>query len=95
MTRSSGVSTWPPRWTKSHGDGNSKLSGEIGTLTKVLINPALDNTIFLWMENEGAEYVTALVFDDRSWCLQLHNLLKSKIGVSLRAIGDIDLANTL
>jgi hypothetical protein len=30
-------------------------------------------------------------FDDEKFCAEIYNLLKSKVGVSIKEIGDIDL----
>jgi hypothetical protein len=47
------------------------------------------------MEYEGRRYMAALGFDDAAFCSQLYIFLQSKIGLSIREIGDLDLSHTL
>ena len=95
MTRNSGYSSWPPIWTTTHHDKNDKPIGEVGTLEEVLVHALLDSKIFLFMMFEGSRYLGFLSFDDERFCSQIYTLLKSKAGLSIKEIGDLDLSYTL
>ncbi len=50
---------------------------------------------FLLIEHEGFRYMGALVFDDPPWCRQMQAILESRVGSSVRDIGDMDISFTL
>jgi hypothetical protein len=54
-----------------------------------------NDKLFLVMEHEGRRYMAALTFDDPAFCSQLYSLLQSKVGLSIREIGDLDAGDTL
>ncbi len=47
------------------------------------------------IEHEGFRYMGALVFDDPLWCRQMQAILESRVGSSVRDIGDMDISFTL
>ena len=97
MKRKSGYVVWPPVWAKM-GVNKSTLTGEIGYLEGVLRNEdreALNKLLFLIITHEGSKYIGAMSFDDSVFCGQLHQLLKSKMGLSIKEIGDLDLSHLL
>jgi hypothetical protein len=55
----------------------------------------VDNKVFMFMEFQGFRYVGFLGFDDATFSRQIHPLLKSKVGLSIKEIGDFDLSFTL
>ena len=95
MVRKSGFKTWPPLWTTTRHDYDDKPSGEIGTLEEVFVHQLLDNKIFIFIMFESSRYMGFLSFDDETFCSQICTLLKARIGVSIKDIGDLDLSSTL
>ena len=95
MIRKSGVCIWPPLWTTTRRDASDKPRGEVGVLKQVLKHKFIDNFVFLWIEYESSRYMGVLVFDDLAFCHQIHTLLNTQIGVSIKEIGDIDLSYML
>jgi len=94
MTRNSGFPNWPPIWTSARLDGN-KSRGEIGTLEAAVMSDLVSNKVFLMIQCEGNRYIGSMAFDDEKFCYEIYALLKSKVGLSIKAIGDIDLSSTL
>ena len=94
MTRKSGFPNWPPMWT-TRLDKNDKPTGEIGVLEKPLRPEMFTNRLFLLIQHEGLRYMGSMAFDDPAFCYELYRLLKSKAGLSIKEIGDIDLSFTL
>ena len=84
---------WPPIWAKFKGVGVA--SGEIGYLEHVRIRAELQACLFLTIDHEGSKFMGSMTFDDSAFCLQLCELLKSKIGLSIKEIGDLDLSHLL
>ena len=94
MTRKSGMKTWPPLWVNIQ-EAKDKPRGEIGTLMRVQVADAIRNALFLTIEHNDREYAGAMYFDDPSFCAEIHRVLEAKIGVSMSAIGNVDLSYTL
>jgi hypothetical protein len=94
MTRNSGLKTWPPLWMMTQ-DKDDKAIGEVGSLEDVMMSDLLDNKVFVVMQYQGLRYMGFMTFDDRPFCREIYTLLKSKIGVSIKEIGDTDLSHTL
>ncbi len=94
MVRKSGFKNWPPLWTTTHHDRNDNPTGEIGTLQQVLTSELLDNKIFLFIQFQGSRYMGSMRFDDLAFCSQVHTLLKTNIGLSIKEIGDLDFRQT-
>ena len=93
--RESGFVVWPPVWTKMGVDKRIVLTGEIGYLRQVLTSESSVKILFLLIAHQGSQYMGAMTFDDATFCRQLCELLKSKIGLSIKAIGDLDLSHLL
>jgi hypothetical protein len=81
-------SNWPPIWTTSR-DPTDKPRGEIGTLKDVLINEHDNESLFIVIEYQGRRYMGAMGFDSAAFCRQIYTVLQSKIGLSIKEIGDI------
>ena len=94
MKRNSGFSNWPPIWTNTHPD-ESRLRGEIGTLETALMSELISNKVFLTIRYQGNRYMGLMAFDDERFCYEICTLLKSKVGVLIKEIGDTDLSHTL
>jgi hypothetical protein len=90
-----GIPNWPPRWTTTRNDPNDKTEGEIGIFSDVLTHKLFNDKLFLLMEYEGRRYMAAVTFDDPAFCGQLYIFLRSKVGISIREIGDLDVSFTL
>jgi hypothetical protein len=91
MKRKTGFQTWPPMWTTTHHDKDGKPIGEVGFLEDVTMSYLIDDKFFLFMKHEGLRYMGFMSFDDVKICSELYLLLKSKVGVSIKEIGDLDL----
>jgi hypothetical protein len=90
-----GTRNWPPMWITTRNDPNDKPTGEVGTLSEVLMNRLLNDKLFLVIEHEAQRYMGALTFDDPAFCGEIYRLLQGKVGLSIREIGDLDLSHTL
>ena len=98
MKRNSGYVVLSPRLVQDGNDKSVTLTGEIGYLEGILRNEdreALNKLLFLTINHDGSKYIGAMSFDDSAFCGQLHQLLKSKIGLSIKEIGDLDLSHLL
>ena len=60
-----------------------------------MVHELLDNKIFIFITFESSRYMGFLSFDDERFCSQIYTLLKSKAGLSIKEIGDLDLSYTL
>jgi hypothetical protein len=60
-----------------------------------LMSDLITNKVFLTIQYEGNRYVGSMAFDDERFCYEIYTLLKSKLGLSIKEIGDIDLSYTL
>jgi len=94
MIRASGFPNWPPIWTNPRRNENRPW-GEIGTLEQALMSDLITNKVFLMIQYEHNRYMGLIAFDDERFCYEIYTLLKSKVGLSIREIGDIDLSYTL
>src|SRR6266699_1903997 len=95
MTRKSGARAWPPRWTTTRQDEHEMPIGEVGTLQRVWIDEPLDTFVFMFVEYNGLRYTGTIYFDDSRSCNEIYNLLKTRVGRSIREIGDLDLSYML
>ncbi len=91
MKRKNGFQSWPPTWTTTHHDKDDKPIGEVGILEDVMMSDLIDNKVFMFMKCEGLRYMGFIGFDDPKVCSEIYALLKSKLGLSLKDIGDLDL----
>ena len=95
MTRKTGYPTWPPVWTTTQQDRNDKPIGEVGTLEDVFMSHLIDNKVFMFMQFQGFRYIGFIGFDDLMFCRDMYTLLKSKMGLSIKEIGDLDMSYAL
>jgi hypothetical protein len=95
MTRKSGLCNWPPNWMTTHHDNNDQPKGEIGTLQQVLMNELFNYRIFLFVDYQGRRYMGSMAFEDEGFCAEIYGVLKSRVGYSIKQIGDLDLSYTL
>jgi hypothetical protein len=95
MTRKSGMCNWPPIWTTTRHDQNHEPKGEIGTLQQVLKNDLFKHRIFLFIDYQDRRYMGSMAFDDERFCSEIYNVLKYRVGYSIKEIGDLDLLYTL
>jgi hypothetical protein len=78
------------------GPGPSRLTGEIGRLTRIRISD-LPSTrrCFLHMQHEQSSYIGCLLFDEAAFCQQITEILQSCCNRPIAEIGSIDLAHIL
>jgi hypothetical protein len=67
----------------------------VGTLQEASKPENLDSYLFLTIEYEGLQYFGIMHFDDPKFCEDVHILLQSKVGHSVKDIGGLDLFRTL
>ena len=90
-----GVLNWPPVWTQTTKKTIKTLKGELGTLNRIVMHDLISRRFFLLIEYENEYYLGCLFFDEATFCKQIHDLLQSYIGCSIKEIGSIDLSFTL
>lgn len=49
--------------------------------------------LFLIMEYEQQEYMGCLLFNDLTFCGQIHELLRSRCGHTIKQIGDLNVSH--
>ena len=86
---------WPPVWTQTTEKTTKSLKGELGTLNRIVMHDLISRRFFLLIEYEKEYYLGSLMFDDATFCKQIHDLLQNYIGSSIKDIGSIDLSFTL
>lgn len=82
---------WPPNWIRIEGEGNPKLTGEIGILRSIVrsrLEPL--TTCYLTMEFQGCSYLGTLSFRERSLSDQVFELLQQHRGDSIQQIGNLE-----
>jgi len=90
-----GRHTWPPVWVCRVGTSKERTpKGEVGLLKKVLYEPDSRGKIFLIIDYEDAEYVGCLLFDSRIFCEQVAERLGTYCGMSIEALGSLDIVPT-
>jgi len=91
-----GTRSWPPVWVWRNGNVTTNPKGEVGILLDVALSrvPA-KSSCFLIMEHLGAEYIGALLMNDRNFCRLVFDALLQNRFRPLREIGAIDLSYTL
>jgi len=73
-----GRRNWPPQRRR-------------GILQHAIMHDQFPNRCFLIIESNRCRFVTPLLFDDGSFCEQICQLLQHYSGLSIEAIGDLDL----
>jgi hypothetical protein len=91
IIRKNGFRAWPPLWTTTRHDRDDKPIGEVGSLEDVMMSELIDNKVFMFMQHQGLRYMGFMCFDDAKICSEIYIILKSKIGLSIKEIGDLDL----
>jgi hypothetical protein len=66
--------------------------GEVGRLKKILYEADSEGKIFLVIDYQEAEYVGCVLFDSKRFCEQVAHRLRSQQGVSIEALGSLDIA---
>jgi hypothetical protein len=94
MTRKSCFCNWPPIWTTGL-DKNDTPKGEIGILQQVLTNDLINHKLYIFIDYQGRRYMGVMAFDDAPFWRGIYTLLNSKLGLSIKEIGDLDLSYTL
>ena len=87
--------SWPPVWiprAKVQVPLPASLHGEIGFLTRIVRSDLVKHCIFLYIREKESEYIGCLTMEDVSFCQHLYELLKTRIGKSIKEIGGIDLS---
>ena len=74
---------------------SDKPIGEVGILDKALMIRHFRNKCYLVIDYQNRNYMGCLVFDDPTFCAEIHALLKSCLHCSIKEIGDTDLSCTL
>jgi hypothetical protein len=95
IRRLSGFPNWPPVWTTTSHDKSDMPTGEVGILETVVMSNLIDNKVFMFMKVAGVRYMGCLAFDDVTFCGQIFQLFKSKLGRSIKEIGDLDVTQLL
>lgn len=85
------MKTWPASLEQ---DKQHSPRGEIGTLRRVWMHPGLDTYLFLFIDHDENTFAGLMVFDDRRFCLDVHNLLRNYLGRLIAEIGNLDLSYT-
>jgi predicted oxidoreductase len=86
-----GMPNWPPVWCRM---GERTLSGELG----ILVNADCDRSgksCYLTIDFENKRYLGTLLFSDDKMYWLITKILKNRIGLSIKEIGDLDLSYTL
>jgi len=86
---------WPPVWTQVTKFQTKTVKGEVGVLRFVHANANLSNKCYLVIELANEKYVGCLIFDDKTFCLQITELLKCNVGRPIKDIGDLDISGSL
>lgn|SRR6266850_887972 len=84
-------SNWPPILTNTRHDPTDKPQGEIGNLQQVLMSKD-DDVLFIAIQYQGRRYMGAMGFDSKAVYSEIHDLLQSHIGFSIKDIGDRKIA---
>ena len=90
-----GIGNWPPVWVNTRAEPVTKISGEVGTLTRTAFFPDTPTRLFLMMELEKERYIGCLFFSKAGFCEQLSKILETNAGRPIEKIGDLDLSFTL
>jgi hypothetical protein len=95
MIGKGGYPSWPPVWAPTDQNRDDKPVGEVGTLENVTVSNLVGNKIFMFMQHQGLRYMGFMSFDDPMFYRAIYTLLQSKIGFSMKDIGDLDVSYTL
>jgi hypothetical protein len=85
------ISAWPPIWVSLDGEKIARLTGEVGILREVRMDKFNQDKCFLVIEHNGLKFTGCLMFNDRSFCLQMYRLLVDHCDEAIRDIAELDL----
>jgi len=72
------------------------LKGEVGMLKYVDYDAdGMSNKCFLVIDYQSTLYTGCLICQDRSFCKQIVQVLRTQIDRPIKEIGDLDLSHTL
>jgi hypothetical protein len=86
-----GFPAWPPVWVAV--SSGTAIAGEVGSLKRVRLHPDRPRCVFLTIEDNGVQFTGCLIVEFQFAAYALEDLLKHHIGVSIRSIGDLELAD--
>jgi hypothetical protein len=86
-----GVPNWPPAWIQVQETKIKSLAGEVGILKHVMRYDRVPNGFVLAIEHVGAPYLGFLIFDEVSFSTLIYDLLKTRIGCSIKDLGSLEL----
>jgi hypothetical protein len=82
---------WPPNWIRIEGEGDPKLTGEIGIFRSITLSRLEPlTTCYLTMDFQGCSYIGTLSFRKGSLSRQLFELLQQHSGESIQEIGNLE-----
>ena len=90
-----GIPNWPPSGTSTCLKEKKTLKGEVGILKHVIREDQLPTKCFLVIEYGNEAYMGCVIFDDATFCEQIHDLLQHHHGRSMKEIGDLSLHDAL
>jgi hypothetical protein len=90
-----GLKSWPPVWIESAHKAPMKLMGEFGVFAGSVLRDQMPMRLFVEMELWDRRYIGCLFISDVVFCRQVHRLLQSKKGHSIKEIGDLDVSHML
>ena len=90
-----GARNWPPPWTSLRDKIDKLGRAEVGILKEVKSSELAPERLILIMEHGRDIYGACLMFDDASFCKQLCDWMKGRVGWTIKDIGDADLSHTL
>lgn len=88
------IPNWPPVWVRSRTSAAEYniIRGEVGVLEEVLYRQSDQRPrCHLVIEHLSQRLLGTLLFDDAVFCALLVKALRSRIGWSIKELGDLDL----
>ena len=95
LMRRGGVRNWPPVWIPLKLPVAQVIAGEIGMLKTVTYHALHPTRCHLTIEHQGEDFIGTLLFDDKSVCWLITNILKKHACSSIKDIGSLDVSYTL
>jgi hypothetical protein len=90
-----GMKSWPPVWVESSKKSPRKLMGEFGSFLGATLRDEMPMRLFVEMELWDHRYMGCVFISDVVFCRQVYSLLRSKKGLGIRDIGDLDVSHML
>jgi hypothetical protein len=88
----SATPTWPPIWVSLANGKITRVTGEVGILKEVRIDEINQDKCFLVIDHNDLKFTGCLMFNDRSFCLQMYHLLLDHCGDTIHDIAELQLA---